>query len=319
MFDVIISGAGPAGSVAATILAGAGARVLLLDRARFPRDKLCGDTVNPGTLATLRRLGLASRVEPRALPIRGMLLTGERRAIVRGDYGPGFTVSPFCGAISMRPCSRNPCWRARGRGRRARPGAPRRIGRRQSPVRGVVIAGRDGRDIRIPAPLVIAADGRRSRIALALRLARHPKWPRRWAVGAISTACRRSTTLVRCTSVRTGTSGSRRASGLANVCLVTPTRKGFDQPAALLEQAVGDNWYLADRFASARLVTPPVVLGLSPSTWSTLVSRGCCSRAMPPASSTRSPAMACASRFAAPSLPRVSPSARWSGGPAIPR
>ena len=51
----LVVGAGPAGSVAATVLARAGARVRLLDRATFPRDKLCGDTVNPGTLALLRR------------------------------------------------------------------------------------------------------------------------------------------------------------------------------------------------------------------------------------------------------------------------
>ena len=53
--DVIIVGAGPAGSVAATVLARAGVRVRLIDRSTFPRDKLCGDTLNPGTLAVLRR------------------------------------------------------------------------------------------------------------------------------------------------------------------------------------------------------------------------------------------------------------------------
>src|SRR5882762_6695734 len=63
--DVLVVGAGPAGAVAATVLARAGARVRLVDRARFPRDKLCGDTVNPGTLAALRRLGLAGPIETR--------------------------------------------------------------------------------------------------------------------------------------------------------------------------------------------------------------------------------------------------------------
>ena len=48
---MLVVGAGPAGSVAATILARAGARVRLVDRATFPAAKLCGDTVNPGTLA----------------------------------------------------------------------------------------------------------------------------------------------------------------------------------------------------------------------------------------------------------------------------
>lgn len=44
-FDAIVAGAGPAGSTAARLLAASGARVLLLDRARFPRDKPCGGGV----------------------------------------------------------------------------------------------------------------------------------------------------------------------------------------------------------------------------------------------------------------------------------
>src|SRR4051794_15376758 len=89
MYDVIVCGAGPAGSVAATVLARGGARVLLLDRARFPRDKLCGDTINPGTVAILRRLGLTGRFESAALPVEGMVVTGEHGVRVRGAYGDG--------------------------------------------------------------------------------------------------------------------------------------------------------------------------------------------------------------------------------------
>jgi menaquinone-9 beta-reductase len=263
LFDVIISGAGPAGSVAATMLARAGVRVLLLDRARFPRDKLCGDTVNPGTLTALRRLDLAGRVEPRALPVRGMLLTGERRAIVRGDYGPGIHGL----AILRRDLDAALLEESVLAGARMEDGVLVRaplvesaVG--QPRVRGVVIAGRDGRDIRIPAPLVIAADGRRSRIALALRLARHPRWPRRWAVGGYFDGVTDVDDLGEMHVRQHRYIGVAPVpSGLANVCVVTPTREGFDQPAALLERAVATDWYLADRFAAARLVTPPVVLG----------------------------------------------------------
>ncbi len=46
-FDVVIVGAGPAGSLAALILSRAGKKVALLDKARFPRIKVCGDCVNP--------------------------------------------------------------------------------------------------------------------------------------------------------------------------------------------------------------------------------------------------------------------------------
>src|SRR5436190_18368780 len=76
ILDVLIVGAGPAGSVAATVLARAGARVCIVDRARFPRDKLCGDTINPGTLARLRRLNLTDLIERRGLRVDGMRVSG---------------------------------------------------------------------------------------------------------------------------------------------------------------------------------------------------------------------------------------------------
>src|SRR5438105_3111739 len=87
--DVLIVGAGPAGAVAATVLARAGARVRLIDRAAFPRDKLCGDTVNPGTLHALRRLGLAKPIEKAGWRIEGMRLTGPHGIAVDGRYPGG--------------------------------------------------------------------------------------------------------------------------------------------------------------------------------------------------------------------------------------
>ncbi|MCB0718579.1 MAG: FAD-dependent oxidoreductase, partial [Bacteroidetes bacterium] len=42
-FDAIVVGAGPGGSVAATVMARAGLDVLLVEKDRFPRDKICGD------------------------------------------------------------------------------------------------------------------------------------------------------------------------------------------------------------------------------------------------------------------------------------
>src|SRR6202049_2240520 len=89
IIDVLIVGAGPAGTVAATVLARQGARVRIIDRARFPRDKLCGDTVNPGTLAMLRRLRMAERLESRGLAIVGMLVTGADGVTVESPYPDG--------------------------------------------------------------------------------------------------------------------------------------------------------------------------------------------------------------------------------------
>ena len=64
--DVIIVGAGPAGTAAAVHLIRAGWRVLLVDRHAFPRDKVCGDFVGPVALVELRRLGLNDRPDYRS-------------------------------------------------------------------------------------------------------------------------------------------------------------------------------------------------------------------------------------------------------------
>ncbi|MDQ3169119.1 MAG: NAD(P)/FAD-dependent oxidoreductase [Acidobacteriota bacterium] len=64
--DVIIAGAGPAGAVAAAAMAQRGMRVVLCDRAAFPRDKTCGDALIADSLGALDRIGLRARVEERA-------------------------------------------------------------------------------------------------------------------------------------------------------------------------------------------------------------------------------------------------------------
>ena len=56
-WDVVVVGAGPAGSATALLLARGGARVLLLDRARFPRDKPCSEYLSPESTRVLARLG----------------------------------------------------------------------------------------------------------------------------------------------------------------------------------------------------------------------------------------------------------------------
>ena len=71
-YDVIIIGAGPAGSASALFLHRKGLRVLVLDRARFPRDKVCGEFISPAADDILSDLGVLDEIEhfPNARPER---------------------------------------------------------------------------------------------------------------------------------------------------------------------------------------------------------------------------------------------------------
>lgn len=66
LFDVAIVGGGPAGSSCAAFCAMLGLRTLLLDREKFPREKVCGDCLNPSSWPVLNRLALAEKL--RGLP-----------------------------------------------------------------------------------------------------------------------------------------------------------------------------------------------------------------------------------------------------------
>src|SRR5207249_2029017 len=79
--DVAIVGAGPAGSAAAIALRSQGLSVALLEKTRFPRDKICGDFLTPGAVALLRDLGAGVEAES-PVTLRGMRITFETTEIL---------------------------------------------------------------------------------------------------------------------------------------------------------------------------------------------------------------------------------------------
>ncbi len=87
-FDVAVIGGGPAGSVAALVLARGGARVALVDKATFPRDKACGDMVGPRGLRLLADLGLPT---PEGPHVGDMLIVGPTGRRVRLPSAEGLT------------------------------------------------------------------------------------------------------------------------------------------------------------------------------------------------------------------------------------
>jgi menaquinone-9 beta-reductase len=87
-FDVLVVGSGPAGSVAALVLARDGARVALVDKAQFPRDKACGDMVGPRGLQLLADLALPLPPGPQ---VGDMLVVGPTGRRVRLPSADGLT------------------------------------------------------------------------------------------------------------------------------------------------------------------------------------------------------------------------------------
>ncbi len=102
-FDAVVVGAGPGGSVAALVLARGGARVALVDKMAFPRDKACGDLVGPCGLQVLDDLALSA---PDPLPVGDMLVVGPRHQ-VRLPCRPGRTYPGHALAV---PRSRFDAW-----------------------------------------------------------------------------------------------------------------------------------------------------------------------------------------------------------------
>ncbi len=184
-WDAIVVGAGPAGATTALLLARAGASVLLIDRARFPRDKACSEYLSPATTEILERLGgdILAAVEGAAhAKLYGMKVVAPCGAAMCGRFRGG--PRPYSFALPRTTFDTILVAAAERAGAVVREGLTVEnlvLGR--GAVSGIVARAGNGTRATWPARVVVGADGLRSVVARRLDLVRSSP-PRRVAFTA---------------------------------------------------------------------------------------------------------------------------------------
>ncbi|MEO8879052.1 MAG: FAD-dependent oxidoreductase [Gemmatimonadaceae bacterium] len=270
--DVLVVGAGPAGSSAAWHLAREGAHVVILDRARFPREKPCAEYLSPEASRILSAMGALVACESAgAAHLAGMVIRAPNGARIRGEFAAahGFHAFRDRGLALRRPVLDTILLdRARAAGAIVREGEQVISVLRNSrkAVCGVrVRSDSDGtRDIR--ARLVIGADGLRSTIARRIGVARQTFGPRRLAFIGHYRDVDGITDFGEMHVEREGYVGFADVGhGLTNVAVVVPRASVRDNvagnPGAFLERWIAARPHLASRMANAERATTVRVTG----------------------------------------------------------
>ena len=159
---MVVAGAGPAGSIAALVLARGGARVALVDKATFPRDKACGDLVGPRGVGLLDDLGVPVPDAGQGADLLAVGPSGHRSRLPAfpGRRYPGHGV--VVPRIALDDALRDAALRAGAEPVRGRVSAVDRDGGGpDGPVRALLTS--DGQ--RLAADWFIAADGALSPVA----------------------------------------------------------------------------------------------------------------------------------------------------------
>ncbi|MGH3507453.1 MAG: geranylgeranyl reductase family protein [Nocardioidaceae bacterium] len=195
--DVIVVGAGPAGSTTAAYLAAAGADVLLLEKTAFPREKVCGDGLTPRAVRQLIRMGI-DLDEPGWVRNTGLrIVGGGHRLELRWpeladfpDYGLVRTRLDFDDILTRHAQKAGAQLHERTAvtGPVLEGATGRIVGVTARPVDDQ--GRKTGADTTFRAPLVVAADGNSTRLSLAMGLRKRDDRPMGVAVRTYYTSPR---------------------------------------------------------------------------------------------------------------------------------
>ncbi|HLV25899.1 MAG TPA: FAD-dependent monooxygenase, partial [Gemmatimonadales bacterium] len=184
--DVIVVGAGPAGSTLAFRLAQLGLHVSLLDRARFPRDKPCAEYLNHGATRILGDMGVVSRLmSAGAVSLSGMNIRSPNGTWIRGEFVGKVAGRVVGHALSLRRVVLDEILvelaKSAGVDVQEHAHVTDVIRDSSGRVTGVRVRDRQGGSRDLNALLVVAADGLNSTVARRLSLTRRSRLLRRVA------------------------------------------------------------------------------------------------------------------------------------------
>ena len=263
---VVIVGGGPAGSSAAFFLARAGIDVMVLDRARFPRDKPCSEYLSPQASRILQAMGALGSVEGSgAAQLTGMRVHAPNGATIHGEFAANHGYRGFRDrGLAVRRTILDAILldRAREAGARVEEGIRVtdvvRNGRGR--VTGVLAVSSGGVPRTIAADLVIGADGLRSVIGRRLGLIRASRWPRRIALITHYRNVRGSRLFGEMHVDHGGYLGfAYVGKGLTNVAVVVPVSRAAEIAADrtdFLESWIAERPQIAELFREAERVDP---------------------------------------------------------------
>jgi geranylgeranyl reductase family protein len=178
--DVIVVGAGPAGATTAFYLAQSGLDVLLLEKSRFPREKVCGDGLTPRAVKSLVGMGISVTEQDGWVRNKGLRVIGAGKRLELP--WPELASYPGYGLVRTRhDLDETLARRAEKAGARLHEGvtvtAPVRS-ERTGRITGVAAKAADGgKDLTYRARVVVAADGNSSRLSVAMGLRKREDRP----------------------------------------------------------------------------------------------------------------------------------------------